>query len=128
MDIQKTKISDGDKVIIEKLADYAHEAWSGWMRYLFSLSRLHCEGVFIPERWIERWMRQMSTPYQGLSESEKESDRAEARKMLAIIRGEEQWRALSALVCRGCGGDGLTAQDNPVRCTVCGGSGVEVKL
>lgn len=50
---------------------------------------------------------------------------------------EDQWRALSALVgcvgmrtlvCRGCGGDGLTAQDNPVRCCVCNGTGVEVKL
>lgn len=48
---------------------------------------------------------------------------------------EGQWRALSALVgcvgmrtlpCRGCGGDGQTAQDVPVRCPVCNGSGVEV--
>lgn len=50
---------------------------------------------------------------------------------------EEQWRTLSALVgcvgmktlvCRGCGGDGETAQDVPERCSVCGGSGVEVKI
>jgi len=50
---------------------------------------------------------------------------------------EERWRDLSVLVgvvgmraipCRGCGGDGMTAQDNPVRCTVCDGRGVEVKL
>lgn len=50
---------------------------------------------------------------------------------------EDQWRSLSALVgctgmqtivCRGCGGDGKTAQDEPRRCSVCGGSGVEVKL
>ena len=49
---------------------------------------------------------------------------------------EEQWRSLSALVgcvgmrtlvCRGCSGDGETAQDVPERCPVCGGSGVEVR-
>jgi hypothetical protein len=48
---------------------------------------------------------------------------------------EGNWRALSALVgcvgmrtlpCRGCGGDGQTAQDVPARCPVCNGSGVEV--
>lgn len=48
---------------------------------------------------------------------------------------EGQWRTLSALVgcvgmrtlrCRGCGGDGQTAQDVPARCPVCNGSGVEV--
>ncbi len=50
---------------------------------------------------------------------------------------EEKWRTLSALVgcvgmktlvCRGCGGDGETAQDAPERCPVCGGSGVEVNI
>jgi rubrerythrin len=50
---------------------------------------------------------------------------------------EDRWRTLSALVgvvgmrtftCRGCGGDGQTAQDKPQRCPVCNGSGVEVQL
>ncbi len=28
----------------EKLAEYAHEAWSGWMRYLFEKSERNPDG------------------------------------------------------------------------------------
>ena len=34
---------------------------------------------------VKRWTRQMNTPYADLSEKEKESDRAEVRKTLAVI-------------------------------------------
>ena len=80
----------------EALAAYAHEAWSGWMKYLFSKTeRLNGravveggyvrDGAVIPLGSVERWKRQMNTPYADLPESEKESDRAEADKMLAIV-------------------------------------------
>ncbi len=81
----------------EALAEYAHEAWSGWMEYMFSKcdARWAEDAVYMnhkPERvlmipaWaVERWSRQMRTPYAELSESEKESDRAEADRMLAIV-------------------------------------------
>lgn len=82
----------------EKLAEYAHDAWSGWMKYLFSKGELRWaepspdsqarpERVYIMPAWaVERWQRQMNTPYASLPESEKESDRDEADKMLAILR------------------------------------------
>lgn len=80
----------------EALAAYAHEAWSGWMKYMFE------KGIALNEKWVtpapgeptkillpewavERWTRQMNTSYADLSESEKESDRAEADRMLAIM-------------------------------------------
>lgn len=77
----------------EALAEYAHEAWSGWMRYMFSkcksMSGLVMQAghpdAIIPGHLVERWIRQMNAPYAELPESEKESDRAEADKMLAII-------------------------------------------
>lgn len=76
----------------ERLAEYAHEAWSGWMRYLFSKCMDDSEfdgqlkGTQVIPAWaVERWTRQMNTPYAELPESEKESDRAEADKMLSII-------------------------------------------
>jgi len=73
----------------EALADYAHTAWAGWMIYLFLKSTLNPDGtVTIPEWAVERWTRQAATPYQDLSEEEKESDRDEAKKMLKIIRGK----------------------------------------
>lgn len=70
----------------EQLAALAHEQWSGWMRYLFELSYHHDDGaVIIPAVHVTRWMRQMATPYVQLSEREKDSDREEADKVLALI-------------------------------------------
>lgn len=73
----------------EALADYAHQAWSGWMEYLFRLSTTNDDGtVTIPATRVERWQRQMQTPYKDLPENEKESDRKEADRMLSIVKGE----------------------------------------
>lgn len=79
----------------EKLAEYAHDAWAGWMKYLFEKGHfttafvgidMPTERVWVMPGWaVERWQRQMNTPYAELSESEKESDRQEADKMLEII-------------------------------------------
>lgn len=76
--------SSGD--VREALAAYAHEAWSGWMQYLFS--KCDCTGntyAVIPTWAVKRWQRQMNTPYADLPEEEKKSDREEAEKMLAIV-------------------------------------------
>lgn len=66
-----------DKDLLEVLADQEHERWSGWMRWMF-------------ENWtdenIERWKKQMVTPYRDLPEHSKESDRKEARKTIEAIR------------------------------------------
>ena len=73
--------------IREALADYAHRSWTGWMEYLFSRTMRPIPGSapMIPERWAERWQRQMDTPYAELSEAEQDSDRKEADRMLAIM-------------------------------------------
>ncbi len=70
----------------EQLANYAHEAWSKWMRYLGKKSILNMDGsITIPRELVNRWHRQIDTPYQHLSETEKDSDRKEADMMLAIL-------------------------------------------
>ncbi len=70
----------------EALADYAHEAWSSWMDYLFSRSTdMGPDGVLIPRPLVDRWERQIATPYADLPENEKESDRKEADRMLALV-------------------------------------------
>jgi len=72
----------------EQVADYAHEAWAGWMRHLFEKSTRQDDGtVVIPASLVDRWTRQMHTPYAELPESEKASDRKEARKIIYIIIG-----------------------------------------
>ena len=71
----------------EALADFAHEQWSGWMGYLFSCGTFNGDGTWIMPAWaVERWTRQMKTPYIELSEEEKESDRREAKRMIAVIQ------------------------------------------
>ena len=71
----------------EKLAEYVHNAWSDWMRYLFSLSKTNTDAsVTIPRKLVNRWQRQMTTEYKDLIEIEKESDRKEAQKILDIIK------------------------------------------
>lgn len=72
----------------EDLAAYAHESWSGWMKYLFSKCKPGPDGsVTIPEEFVKRWTRQMETPYKELPEGEKKSDREEAVKMQRILLG-----------------------------------------
>lgn len=79
-------------ILREALAAYAHDgAWSGWMKYQFSKGDLNPDGSWTMPAWaVERWMRQMNTPYNQLSESERASDRAEADKMLAIIHADAE--------------------------------------
>lgn len=75
----------------EALAEYAHTAWSGWMEYEFSKcirvvdNEGNTTGLIVPQWAVERWTRQMNTPYDELPENEKTSDREEADKMLAIM-------------------------------------------
>jgi hypothetical protein len=68
--------------MIEALAEYAHNSWSGWTEWMFEKwDQTHGSG----ETFQARWKRQLKTPYSSLSEQEKESDRKEARRILATI-------------------------------------------
>jgi hypothetical protein len=70
----------------EQLAALAHDRWAGWMKYLFEKSIERDDGyVEIPAHLVTRWMRQMNTAYVDLPESEKESDRAEADRILSAF-------------------------------------------
>ena len=77
----------------EILAKLAHEQWSGWMDYLFSKCIPYKpgdvqaeEGAMIIPKWaVERWKQQASTSFSDLSAEEKDSDRTEADKFMAVI-------------------------------------------
>ena len=86
IDLIWNKLSElEEKQIIEILAEYAHNAWSGWMKYLFNLSKHNLdESVTIPKELVDRWKRQLSTSYEELPEHEKESDQVEAKKIITI--------------------------------------------
>ncbi len=75
----------------EKLAAMQHEQWSGWMEYLFKRCKrayLMSDELTIVEGDVQRWKRQVATPYTDLPENEKESDRIEADKYIDLIRSE----------------------------------------
>ena len=80
----------------EALADLEHQQWAHWTRYMLKT----LEPLLSPNlRWnpdvrgnaeaaLERWLRQINTPYADLTESEKNSDRWWADKVLEIM-GQE---------------------------------------
>lgn len=74
----------------EQLADVQHEIWSHWMKWVFEICPKHYDdssgsSVCIPPELVERWTRQINTPYDVLSEKEKDSDRHQADKTLAVV-------------------------------------------
>lgn len=70
----------------EELAKYAHDAWSGWMEYLFSKAEVNADGTWtMPKEFVDRWYRQINTDYKDLPENEKRSDREEADKIISIV-------------------------------------------
>lgn len=72
----------------EQLADVQHAIWSHWMRYQFSVCQSNGDGsITIPADLVERWSRQMATNYTDLTNKERESDREQADKVLAVLRG-----------------------------------------
>lgn len=78
--------NNGTISIREKLSEYAHSSWSGWMEYLFSKCKIDSnDNAIIPKLFVKRWIRQMKTNYLHLSEHEKESERLEADRILNII-------------------------------------------
>lgn len=75
---------DGE-MLREALAEYAHDAWAGWMKYMFEKGTFNADGTYTMPQWaVERWMRQANTPYADLPPGEKESDRLEADRMIEI--------------------------------------------
>ena len=66
--------------LLEQLAEREHQQWNDWTAYMLD--------NLTPEN-IQRWRSLIATPYSDLSEHSKESDRIEARKILAIIEASQ---------------------------------------
>ena len=72
------------------LANYAHNTWSNWMKYLFSQSKQNEDGsITIPKELVQRWKRQINTSYVNLPENEQKSDLDEADEILDIMLLED---------------------------------------
>ncbi len=73
---------------IEKGADLEHTRWANWQRHLHGKCVEDQTGawMYFPKELWQHWERQIATPYNLLSEKEKESDRKEVRTYLPLIR------------------------------------------
>ena len=71
---------------LNRLASKEHDKWSSWMKHLFGKSMLMGDGsVVIPEENVDRWKRQMSTPYDQLTETEQGSDRKVVQEFFVVL-------------------------------------------
>ena len=106
----------------EKLAELCHKQWSGWMMYLFGKGSHTAYGTWVMPKWaVDRWTKQMATPYAELTKSEKDQDRDEADRFIKLlekdVRGDnailkETLEALKVAVCWSCKKDKSLPCDN----------------
>lgn len=81
-------VYDRDDKLREMIADLCHTQWSGWMKYLLSKCHYDSDGNIVIHRdYIDNLKVQMNTRYRELSEIDKNKDRLEASKFLAIFNG-----------------------------------------
>lgn len=66
------------KILLEYLAKLEHQQWSHWTEYMFKN---------LTDKNINRWNHQIKTPYNKLTEKEKESDREWAKKVIELLMG-----------------------------------------
>lgn len=64
----------------ERLAELEHKQWAHWTRYMLD--------NLTPDN-IERWRKQIETPYAQISEAEKASDRKWADEVIKLIEQGE---------------------------------------
>lgn len=75
--------------LFEKLAAIEHERWSDWQRWLHygaGTFRNPAGTITLGKADVDRWERQMNTPYEELSEREKESDREQVRRYWSLLQ------------------------------------------
>lgn len=75
-----------DTELREQLAAIEHERWASWQRYMHSVASPNNDGsLTIPASFIERWERQITTPYAELAEWEKASDREQVDRYWPLV-------------------------------------------
>ena len=69
----------------EQLAAIEHERWADWQKYCHKVLR---DNNPSPEQGdiLERWDRQINTPYAELSEKEKDSDREQVDRYWHLVQ------------------------------------------
>lgn len=72
--------------LYERLAAIEHERWADWQRWMHAQCFIKEDGsLVIPAELVERWERQIDTPYADLTEREKQSDRDQVNRYWSLI-------------------------------------------
>lgn len=81
--------------LFEKLAAIEHERWADWQRYVHSkcvrVIDVEEDGtetlreVTLPVELFQHWERQINTPYDELTEDEKDADRDQVHRYWDLI-------------------------------------------
>lgn len=81
----------------EELADTIHKVWSDFIHDFEQCVVKDAEGYRIPSAVWTVWVRQASTDYTRLTESERDRARADAERFMRVIKNhrrkndQEQW-------------------------------------
>ncbi|MBY5879411.1 hypothetical protein ELI54_30005 (plasmid) [Rhizobium ruizarguesonis] len=73
--------------LVDQLASIEHERWAHWQRYVHSKSLKQPDGsMLLPAELVAQWERQINTPFERLSDKEKDSDREQVQKYLPFLK------------------------------------------
>jgi len=104
-------------VVHTRFAGIAHEAWAGWMKFLFHVSEQREDGsVVIPAGRVARWRQLISVPYEALSEDDQAGDLVEADKYLAVVQPMLEQTAAQSIALRGQVNEILFSYDDETPC------------
>lgn len=74
------------EAVLNSLAAIEHERWAHWQKYLHEQCEPQADGSLrIPAELVERWKRQLETPFAELPDSEQESDREQVLRYLPTV-------------------------------------------
>lgn len=80
-----------DPISLETLAAIEHERWAHWQAYMHSKCTQNPDGsLTIPSELVQRWERQIATPFTELSDKEKHSDYAQAMRSAPALKAAEE--------------------------------------
>lgn len=83
----------------EQLAAIEHERWGDWQKYMHSqggqpplwdeeAKEVARNGLWFSRKQVDRWHLQIVTPYEQLSEREKQSDREQVARYWPLVQAE----------------------------------------
>lgn len=72
--------------LLERLAAAEHTRWAHWQQYVHDQAHRQPDGsLLLPADLVRRWEKQIATPYEHLSDEERQSDRDQVARYLPII-------------------------------------------